>query len=73
MPVKIEFETSNAAFRYGHGDEIASILRDIADVLEDHGLPDPKRDLPQIIQDSNGNRIGQWSATIDAEQEECEG
>jgi hypothetical protein len=72
MPVKIEFETTNAAFADGGMSEVARRLRMIADRCEGSGtLVDVLSQLTKSpIFDANGNRIGSWSATIDAEQEE---
>lgn len=61
MGVKIEFSTANAAFGEWGRDEIARILRDLAERFERPG------DQSGIIRDLNGNTIGQWSATIDAD------
>lgn len=51
---KIEFSTDNAAFADDAGREVARILRDWADKMEDRGdafYSGPVRDL-------NGNRVG---------------
>ena len=62
MPVKIEFETRNDAFAEGGRKEVALILLAILDKYElqavDGGL----------VRDGNGNTIGSWQATVDAEQ-----
>ena len=72
MPVKIEFSTANAAFADGNGDaEIASILRYIARHCFADGEGFNRPDAGPI-RDLNGNTIGQWSATIAAEQEESD-
>ena len=70
MAVKIEFETSNAAFAgtdpsfLSGEDEVAMILRTIADKIQNAGIGSGGG----TIRDSDGNRIGSWSATIDAEE-----
>lgn len=64
MPVKIEFSTANAAFADGGLAEVSTILRQIADSCERDVLP-----KGGAVRDTNGNTIGQWSATIDAETE----
>ena len=49
---KIEIETGNAAFDYGDkGHEIARILRDIADKVENGAESGVARDI-------NGNKVG---------------
>ena len=69
MAVRIEFETSNAAFADGGAAEIAWVLRQIARRIDpgDGGFDRPDGGT---VHDSNGNRIGQWSARIDADQTE---
>lgn len=71
MPVKIEFATDGAAFADDREHEIFRVLRSIGDQLQTAALVG---DLgrPFVIRDSNGNTIGRWEATIDAEQEESE-
>ena len=65
MAVKIEFETSNGMFDDGGGGaaEIDLILRKISEAYSNGSNAGAIRDL-------NGNRIGSWSATIDAEDED---
>lgn len=54
--VTIQFDTGNAAFDDGNGPaEAARILKGIAAKL-DAGLDSG------TVRDSNGNRVGQWSA-----------
>lgn len=66
MAVKIEFETSNAEFADNGYQAVAQILRDIADSCENgFGFKSGK------VRDLNGNRIGSWKATIDAEDEDA--
>ena len=64
MAVKIEFETSNAVFEADGYNEVVLILRRIADTCERSGLGS----AGGTIRDSNGNRIGDWVATIDADE-----
>ncbi len=58
--LKIEFETDNAAFE---GDmcteEVAAILRKIADRLESRGSADDCG----TVTDSNGNTVGTWECS----------
>jgi hypothetical protein len=59
--MQLNFETANAAFADGHGHaEAARILHDIAERV-DNGHE------TGVIRDINGNTIGRWSLTIDAE------
>ena len=56
---KLEFSTENDAFTVDPRDEIANILRDIADRVD--GLT-PGRSVDHApVRDTNGNRIGSWS------------
>lgn len=56
--VKIEFKTSNAAFRTEDENlneyEVARILKDIASKIE-YGI------TSGVIMDYNGNKVGSWS------------
>ena len=67
MPVKIEFATTNEAFAEGGWSDVAVILRQIADSCEraSEAIGGPVRDI-------NGNTVGAWSASIDAEPESGE-
>lgn len=61
---KLEFTTDNAAFSDDlAGYECGSILRQIAAMVERSG------EGSGPVHDSNGNRIGQWSFSVDASQE----
>ena len=52
MSITIHIETDNAAFDDGYErPEVARILRDIADKIEQHLNP-------EVIRDVNGNRCG---------------
>lgn len=66
MELRIAFDTGNAAFDDGNGPaESARILRKIAGRLE-------AGHESGGIMDSNGNRIGEWSAEFADESEEEE-
>ena len=75
MPVKIEFSTANAEFADDGHAAIAHTLRLLADHIEVGPYVDDNPHHPVVvrptgvIRDANGNRIGKWLATIDAEQE----
>lgn len=61
--LKIEFHTKNAAFADGNGQsEAAHIVRAISELIILGQESGP-------VRDSNGNAIGEWSLTIDADQE----
>jgi hypothetical protein len=47
----IKIETVNAAFEGAEGYEVARILRDLADKIEDNNQPSKVRDI-------NGNTVG---------------
>jgi hypothetical protein len=49
-------KTDNAAFEAG-GDEIASILRKLADRVDSHLYPGA---AAGILHDTNGNDVGEW-------------
>jgi hypothetical protein len=53
--LKIEIETGNAAFAYFPAGEVDSILAEAFFRPGGSG----------ILRDSNGNRVGQWSWTMD--------
>lgn len=56
MDFSVQFCTDNAAFADGDaGYEIARILRDLADKIEENGLVEG---VVQRIRDINGNRVG---------------
>ena len=61
--LKLEFSTSNAAFAGVNGQsEAAHIVRAISELIirgQDSGK----------VRDSNGNKIGEWSLSIAADQE----
>lgn len=61
MSFTVEMETRNAAFTgadddYGAGPEVARILREIADRLDNVGTDA----LQGACVDFNGNRVGNW-------------
>lgn len=51
----VVFSTTNDAFADEPGQEIARILRDLADKIEENGLVE---DVVQRIRDINGARVG---------------
>lgn len=52
----VQFNTDNAAFEDGAmSSEIARILREIADTVEENGLIE---DMPGRVKDANGARVG---------------
>lgn len=58
MPANIYISTQGAAFAEADGGaiELARILRDLADTVEDRGF-DPNGDTI-VLRDINGNRVG---------------
>ena len=50
----IKFKTDNAAFEESFSGEVARILNQIIERVEDG-------DDSGVIMDSNGNKIGEWS------------
>lgn len=54
MKFTVEIECDNAAFEAGPNEEIARILRDLADTLEAH----PAAGGAFPLRDINGNRVG---------------
>lgn len=67
MAFTLTIETGNAAFTGHPGDEIARILRHVADSL-DIPLRDDER---QPVRDYNGNTVGRWEYTPEYLQWEC--
>lgn len=61
--VKIEFDTINAAFEDCPPFEAARIIRETAEKIEIMEYNGRLSD-GGIIRDANGNRIGQWSASL---------
>jgi cell division protein ZapA (FtsZ GTPase activity inhibitor) len=59
----VHIVTNNAAFEINGGAEVARLLRDIADELDERGKPtsvcDPLNS-PKSLRDINGNRVGHW-------------
>ena len=53
--VRIEFHTDNAAFEDYRTLEIADILKDIAEIINNN------YETEGVIRDFNGNRIGTWT------------
>lgn len=53
----LTIETNNAAFEDGRGYEIARILRDLADSVEEVGA---EIYSARGVYDYNGNRVGSW-------------
>ncbi len=62
MKIKIDIDTSNAAFDDDNGGaEAARILRDLADRLEGSGVL--ARSDTKILRDVNGNTVGTYKTT----------
>lgn len=64
--------TAGGAFNFdcngqSAGQELARILRDISENLDDAGLESTDRIKCQTILDINGNRVGQWMLVPDDE------
>ena len=58
----VKLNTENDAFGDGNGGaEIARILRRLADAIEDGSSG------PGTLNDANGNRVGSWTLSIDAQ------
>lgn len=53
----VEFDITNAAFVENPGEEIAQILRNLADLVERESFASIGR-FKSIVWDSNGNKIG---------------
>lgn len=53
---KIEFETDNAAFEDMQTEEVARILREIADKVENGSFSF----ACGVVRDYNGNTVGKW-------------
>lgn len=58
---QLSIKCDNAAFEDAPGEEVARILRKIADILEStcHG-----EDVSGTCRDANGNRVGEWSLNL---------
>lgn len=62
---QIEFKTDNAAFQHedpawsdqARADEVARILRSVADYVENQGRTSGD------VRDANGNKVGEWAMT----------
>ena len=64
MSVKIEIETSNAAFETEPELEVARILRNLAWNLEGFGWPEEGEDpMVMTLRDTNGNKVGTCTCT----------
>jgi hypothetical protein len=62
MKIKIDIDTSNAAFADENGGaEAARILRDLADRLEGSGVL--ARSDTKFLRDVNGNTVGTYKTT----------
>jgi hypothetical protein len=57
---KLTIDTDNAAFEDGGNDEVARILRKLADRVE---YGDRLADDNGACLDANGNRVGTWELT----------
>lgn len=69
---RLEIKTGNAAFNDGSrgatpGDELARILRAVADTLQDPAMEVALRDGGTMagVRDVNGNTVGQWQYTAE--------
>lgn len=65
---RIELATANAAFaEIPAGQEIARILRELADKLEDPSMTVALEDgtTTGTVRDYNGNTVGQWMHTAE--------
>jgi hypothetical protein len=60
MKAIIKIDMDNAAFAEGNGDEIARILRELADSLAGCELGKGER---YNLKDANGNRVGALTTT----------
>ena len=63
MRITILINTANEAFYPNPADEVARILRDLADKFTDVGMIDAKE--PIRIRDVNGNTVGAISTSDD--------
>jgi hypothetical protein len=62
---RMEIATDNAAFVDAPGEELASILADLAeDIHEGLGYA-PDGHLSGILRDTNGNNVGTWQYTAE--------
>jgi hypothetical protein len=63
---RVEIETANAAFVEQPGEELAAMLRDVAErVREALGYAPDTAHYSGILRDSNGNTVGRWDYTAD--------
>ena len=58
----LTIRTANAAFENFPGFELARLLREIADSIEE-----TTDDDASVIRDINGHRVGQWNFTTEEE------
>jgi len=56
--ITIKIDTNNAAFADGGQNEIARILRELADKVEERGTPGGTK---AAIMDINGNKVGYFT------------
>lgn len=63
--LKLRIECGNAAFSDMPGEEIARIMRDLADKL---ARAQPGDELSGVVRDVNGNFAGEW--TLDLSDDE---
>jgi hypothetical protein len=62
---RVEIETSNAAFANQPGEELASILTEVAEKLRDGLGYAPDATFSGLVRDSNGNNVGMWQYTAE--------
>ena len=62
---RMEIATSNAAFVDAPGEELASILGDLAENLREGLGYAPDADVSGTLRDSNGNDVGTWQYTAE--------
>lgn len=66
MSFKLEFETGNSAFADDpENEEVARILRGVADRVYEGRRDTWSSALAGIVRDSNGNTVGRWELTAD--------
>lgn len=62
---RIEIETGNAAFADQPGEELASILTEVAERMRDGLGYAPDASFDGRVLDSNGNHVGTWQYTAE--------